>query len=361
MEVSLMIRMALFVAAVAVAMVTGTPAGRAADVPQIVIGPTTIDISIGHAGISSIPLGMGYWREEGLDVKVIGITNSTVAMQQLTAGNVTCASITADSSLHARAKGVPAKAVYTYAREPITRIVTLKSSGITKLEQLKGKKIGVMSMADGSVFIVRHAASDIGLEPMKDFPFVGVGTGAQAALALQRGDVQVWVGWDTVVASAENRGMEFSLLRPAYFDKMLGNAILCREDFIKQYPEAVGKLLRGISKATVFGLANPEAVIRNHWKMYPGTKPQGTDESKMMAESLRIFNSRFDGLKLRPGQARWGENVLGEWAGIATIAKQSGQLPDSFDPGTVYTNDFVDAANSFDRAAVVKQAKDSKW
>jgi hypothetical protein len=53
--------------------------------------------------------------------------------------------------------------------------------------------------------------------------------------------------------------------------------------------------------------------------------------------------------------------VLGVWAGIATIAKQSGQLPDSFDPGTVYTNDFVDAANSFDRAAVVKQAKDSKW
>jgi NitT/TauT family transport system substrate-binding protein len=142
---------------------------------------------------------------------------------------------------------------------------------------------------------------------------------------------------------------------------MLGNAILCREDFIKQYPEAVGKVLRGISKATVFGLANPEAVIRNHWKRYPGTTPQGTDESKMMAESLRIFNSRFDGLKLRPGQARWGENVLGEWAGIATIAKQSGQLPDSFDPGTVYTNDFVDAANSFDRAAVVRQAKDSKW
>ena len=357
-----MIRLTLSVVALAVAMLTyGTPAGHAGDVPQIVIGPTTIDISIGHAGISSIPLGMGYWREEGLDVKVIGITNSTVAMQQLTAGNVTCASVTADSTLHARAKGVPAKAVYTYAREPITRIVALKSSGITKLEQLKGKKLGVMSMADGSVFIVRHAASDIGLDPMKDFSFVGVGTGAQAALALQRGDVDVWVGWDTVVASAENRGMEFTLLRPSYFDKMLGNAILCRDDFIKQYPQAVGKLLRGIAKATVFGLANPEAVVRNHWKTYPGTKPQGTDESKMMAESLRIFNSRFDGLKLRSGQSRWGENVLAEWAGIATIAKQSGQLPESFDPATVYTNDFVDAANSFDRAAVVKQAKESKW
>jgi NitT/TauT family transport system substrate-binding protein len=155
--------------------------------------------------------------------------------------------------------------------------------------------------------------------------------------------------------------MEFTLLRPAYFDKMLGNAILCREDFVKQHPQAVGKLLRGITKATVFGLANPEAVIRNHWKMYPGTKPQGTDEAKLMAESLRIFNSRFDGLKLRPGQTRWGENFPAEWAGLAAIAKQSGQLPESFDPSTVYTNEFVDAANSFDRAAVVKQAQQSKW
>jgi NitT/TauT family transport system substrate-binding protein len=357
-----MIRRIVPVAALALATLASAVAvPHAADVPQIVIGPTTIDISLGHAGISSIPVGMGYWREEGLDVKVIGISNSTVAMQQMTAGNVTCASITGDSSLHARARGVPVKAVYAYAREPITRIVALKSSGITKLEQIKGQKIGVMSMADGGVFILRHAAGEIGLDPMKDLNFVGVGTGAQAALALQRGDVQVWVGWDTVVAAAENRGMEFTLLRPAYFDKMLGNAILCREDFIKQHPQAVGKLLRGIAKATVFGLANPEGTIRHHWKMYPGTKPQGVEDAKLMPESLRIFNSRFDGLKLRPGQSRWGESFPAEWAGLAAIAKHSGQIPESLDPSTVYTNAFVDAANSFDRAAVIKQAKESKW
>ena len=357
-----MIRRILSALVLALATIAGgVSAAPAADVPQIVIGPTTIDISIGHAGISSIPLGMGYWREEGLDVKVIGISNSTVAMQQMTAGNLTCASITGDSTLHARARGVPIKAVYTYAREPITRIVALKSSGITKLEQIKGQKIGVMSMADGGVFIVRHAAGEIGLDPAKDLNFVGVGTGAQAALALQRGDVQVWVGWDTVVAAAENRGMEFTLLRPAYFDRMLGNAILCRDDFIKQYPQAVGKLLRGISKATVFGLANPEAAIRNHWKLYPGTKPQGVDEAKLMPESLRIFNSRFEGLKLRAGQSRWGESFPAEWTGLAAIAKHSGQIPEALDPTTVYTNAFVDAANSFDRAAVVRQAKESKW
>src|SRR5262245_23990896 len=114
-----MIRRVIAVSALTlVTLVAGAGVPRAADVPQIVIGPTTIDISIGHAGISSIPLGMGYWKEEGLDVKVIGISNSTVAMQQMTAGNVTCASVTGDSTLHARSRNVPVKAVYTYAREP---------------------------------------------------------------------------------------------------------------------------------------------------------------------------------------------------------------------------------------------------
>lgn len=47
--------------------------------------------------------------------------------------------------------------------------------------------------------------------------------------------------------------------------------------------------------------------------------------------------------------------------GVATIAKQAGQIPDTFDPTPIYTNEFVDAANAFDRAAVIKQAKESKW
>jgi hypothetical protein len=80
-----------------------------------------------------------------------------------------------------------------------------------------------------------------------------------------------------------------------------------------------------------------------------------------MQESLRIFNSRFDGLKLRSGQQKWGENFAVEWEGIATLAKHAGQLPDSFDPSTAYTNEFIPAANAFDRASVVKQAKESKW
>ena len=133
------------------------------------------------------------------------------------------------------------------------------------------------------------------------------------------------------------------------------------EDFVKQHPQAVGKLLRGLAKATVFGLTNPEAAIRNHWKMYPGTRPQGADEAKLMPEALRIFTSRFEGLKLRPGQTRWGENVPAEWAGIVALAKHAGQVPEGFDIAGFYTNEFIDAANAFDRAAVVRQAKESKW
>ena len=44
---------------------------------------------------------------------------------------------------------------------------------------------------------------------------------------------------------------------------------------------------RGIAKATVFGLANPEAAVRIHWKLYPASKPQSGDDANMGARPLR--------------------------------------------------------------------------
>ena len=63
-------------------------------------------------------------------------------------------------------------------------------------KELKGKKIGVMSMGasrtlDG--FAMTQAA---GLDPKTDVEWLPVGFGVQAALALQRGDVQALVLWD---------------------------------------------------------------------------------------------------------------------------------------------------------------------
>jgi NitT/TauT family transport system substrate-binding protein len=65
--------------------------------------PTTLQISVGHAGQSSIPLVMGYWKQEGLDVDVFGVNGSTAGIQQIAAGNLDFATVGGDALLTARA------------------------------------------------------------------------------------------------------------------------------------------------------------------------------------------------------------------------------------------------------------------
>ena len=43
-----------------------------------------------------------------------------------------------------------------------------------------------------------------------------------------------------------------------------------------------------------------------------------------MQESLRIFTSRFEGLKLRPGQRKWGESFAERGSGEQLTKRSSG-------------------------------------
>lgn len=326
--------------------------------PEIIFAPTTTDISVGHAAHSSIPLGMNYWKEQGLDVKVVGIQGATAGLQQIAAKKVTFASVGPEVIINARAKGAKITAIYTYARETIQRAMALEGKGITAPAHLKGKTIGVVAMSTGSVPYGRQMLVAAGIDPDKDVKWLTIGQGGQAALALKNGIADAYLAWDTVIAPMQNQGMKFVQIKPAYHDSLIGNAIITHDDFLKEHPEIAVKLGRGIAKATLFGLTNPEASIRIHWKRYPQTKPEG-DEAKNLADSKVIFMSRFQGFVLPKG-VKWGENLESQWNGIADLMKKEGLLAKDFDVKTVYTNALIDKINDFDQQAVIAQAKAAK-
>jgi hypothetical protein len=61
---------------------------------------------------------------------------------------------------------------------------------------------------------------------------------------------------------------------------------------------------------------------------------------------------------------RWGASSVEEWKTYIAIAAKSTnnpQLPQQIgDPSNVFTNELVDEINNFDKAAVVKQAREFK-
>lgn len=326
---------------------------------KVVYAVTTSNISEGHAAQSSIPVAAGFWKDEGLDVEVIGINGATAGIQQVASGQVDFATVGGDALLIARSKGVKVKAVYTYARKTIYSIVVPADSTIKTLADLKGKTIGVPSMSAGSVPFARAALADAGVDPKTDVKWLAVGIGGQAANAFQQKDIDAWASWDTVIASLENKGFKFRTIDPPWINEIFGNVIIAREETIAKQPELVVKVARGIAESSVFGLANPDAALRNHWKMYPSTKPQTVDEESFKA-ARHIFNSRFDSTRLEPG-VKWGENVPAQWNRMASIAIKEELIPKDFDVKSAYTNQFIAQINDFDTKKIEAMAAQSKW
>ena len=310
---------------------------------------TTTNISVGHAAQSSLPKALGFWEEEGLDVDVLGLSGATAGVQQVASGQVHFATVGPESLLMAQAEGIPVKAVYVFARKPIYRIVSPEDSDITEPEELAGKVIGVPNMSTGSVPFTRAVLKTAGIDPETGMEWLAVGLGAQAANAFRQGDIDVWASWDTAVASLENGGFKFHFIEPPWISDLFGNVMITHEDTIKNHPDWVVKVARGIAKASVFGLANPEAAIRTHWKLYPETAPaEQTD--KAMADAEHIFNSRFELLEPAKGE-KWGENIDSQWKRAADLAIQENLIPADFDVSNSYTNEFIDEINEFDEEA----------
>src|SRR5689334_6709565 len=234
---------------IGLAVVLTATAVAAQDKPlkKVIFAITTKDVSVGHSAHSSIPQALGYWKEEGLDVQFTTVEGSVAGLQQLGAGNLQIVSLGPEEVVIGREKGVKIKGFYVQARDIIYRIVAPTDSPIHSVAELRGKTIGVPSLASGSVPFAKAVVASAGLDPEKDVKFLATGVGAPAAVALQKKEVDVLSLWDTLQASLENRGLAFRRLDTPIVFEMLGQTLATRDDFLAENPDVLVGFARGVA------------------------------------------------------------------------------------------------------------------
>jgi NitT/TauT family transport system substrate-binding protein len=207
----------------------------------------------------------------------------------------------------------------------------------------------------------RALIASVGVDPDKDVKVLAVGTGAPGRLALENKQVDALALWDALQASLENSGMTVRRLDTPFVKDMIGQTLAARDDTLAENPSIAVGFARGVAKATVFALANPEAAIRIHWKMYRQTRPQAVAEAKAMQEAIRIFNSRFElqRVDIRDDK-RFGFASPAQWERLQTILKEQKIVSGTVPVAELYTSALIDEINRFDQAAIVKMAKDYK-
>lgn len=347
--------------AAALAVVAGIGAAQDKPLKKVVFAVTTKDISVGHAAHSSLPQALGYWKQEGLDVEVASVEGSAAGLQQLGSGNIQVVSLGPEEILIGREKGVKIKGFYVQARTTIFRLVVPADSPIKTVAELKGKTVGVPALASGSVPFVKAMAASVGVDPEKDIKFLAVGVGAPGALALQQKQVDALGLWDTLQASLENRGLALRRVEVPMVNEMIGQTVCATDGFIAENPQVLVGFARGVAKATLFGLTNPEAAVRIHWKTYPQTRPQTGEEAKLLKDAMHVFNARFDLQRVdNRADKRFGFASPAQWQRLQDIYKAQKIVQGTTPVAELYTDRLVDQINTFDQAATIRQAKEYK-
>jgi sulfonate transport system substrate-binding protein len=197
------------------------------------------------------------FEKDGTRVRWVQTLGSNKALEFLNAGSIDLGSTAGSAALVAKINGNPIKSIYVYSRPEWTALVTGKDSVIKTVADLKGKSVAVTRGTDPHIFLVR-ALADAKLTD-KDVRFVLL-QHADGRLALQRGDVQAWAGLDPMMASAELDEGARLFYRNASANTW--GILNVREEFAKEHPDAVRRVLKVYEQARKWSTANPAEVAK---------------------------------------------------------------------------------------------------
>ncbi len=191
------------------------------------------------------------FAKDGISIVWVQSAGSNKALEFLNAGSIDFGSTAGSAALVAKINGNPIKSIYVYSRPEWTALVTTKDSHITTVADLKGKRVAVTRGTDPHIFLVR-ALLGAGLSE-KDITPVLL-QHADGKTALIRGDVDAWAGLDPMMAQAEiEDGARLFFRDPAANTWGILNV---REQFLKDHPDVVRRVLATYEEARKYSLAN---------------------------------------------------------------------------------------------------------
>lgn len=197
------------------------------------------------------------FEKDGIAIRWVQSLGSNKALEFLNAGSIDFGSTAGSAALLARINGNPIKSVYVYSRPEWTALVTRNDTGLTKVADLKGKRVAVTRGTDPHIFLVR-ALADAGLTE-KDVKLVLL-QHPDGRLALDRGDVDAWAGLDPMMAAAEiESGAVLFFRKPEANTWGILNA---REEFAAKNPDLVRRVLGVYEEARRWSLDHPAELKR---------------------------------------------------------------------------------------------------
>jgi len=251
------------------------------------------------------------FARDNISIRWVQTLGSNKALEFLNASSIDFGSTAGAAALVAKINGNPIKSIYVYSRPEWTALVTRKDTGISKIEDLKGKRVAVTRGTDPHIFLVR-ALQSVGLSERDITPVLLQHPDGKTALI--RGDVQAWAGLDPMMAQAEiEDGAKLFYRKP---EANTWGILNVREEFLRDHPDLTRRVLAVYEEARKLSLANYDEVKR---VFIAATKLPDAVVDKQLKERTELTHSRIG--------APQRESILA--AGVAL--QQAGVIPANVD------------------------------
>ena len=202
----------------------------------------------------------GFFKARGIEMAIIPGAGGADAIRNLLSGQADVAFTDPASFFTAIDKGEKLRAIYDIYPQNIFNLVSLKSQNITKLSDLKGKRIGVYSLASGTrqnLQILLHQAG------LTETDVTIVVTGLLNFLPLMQGQVDATAATDTGLLVGKQKGLgDVNVMEVKNYVNISSDFFVVREETYQQKKDVLKRFLQAYQDSAEWMMRSPQEAAK---------------------------------------------------------------------------------------------------
>ncbi|MDH7799463.1 MULTISPECIES: ABC transporter substrate-binding protein [unclassified Beijerinckia] len=238
----------------------------------------------------------GYYKDAGYEVEFHTARGGLDIAKQVGVGNAEFGLSLGDAPIVVRGNGIPIKVVATLGGGALGVFVARKDRNIEKIEDLRGKKISVMSFQEANFYAALGALEKVGIRK-DDANIQAVGPAGVVGLVIA-GAVDACIctpDWEVAVQDGVAQTVSIPLKDHT---ATTAQAIVASDEMIAKKPDMVRAIVQATLKGMKFIMDNPQAATKIYIRKVPSF--EGRDDVV-----LRMFKNFIE-------RAYKGQQVVGE-------------------------------------------------
>ena len=239
----------------------------------------TLNASYASVTGSRIPLWIakdaGLFEKYGLNVNLVMIAAGTAAIGALANGDVEVLGAPGTTTIVSAAKGLPLAIIGTFGPGSWKLVA---HPGITSVEELRGKTVGISRLGTGIEFATRRALLKLGLTPGKDINILATGLSEsnKRIMVMLQGKIDATLVSPDNMYEAETRGWKLSTLADLNDLGIYASAsdLSAKRDFLKHQRQRARAFMMGYCEAIWLGKSNKSVALASFRKQMRENDPR---------------------------------------------------------------------------------------